>query len=64
MQIFVLKLWQDKEIFQDMEGLVLNHVEIPVEIQDMDIFQGMKIFQDLEALHHKQYIVKIVGKGK
>ena len=40
------------ENFQDMEVLVLNHVETPVEIQDMDIFQ------DLEAQHHTQYIVK------
>ena len=26
----VLMNWQDKEIFQDMEGLVLNNAEIPV----------------------------------
>ena len=30
------------EIFQYMEFLVLNHVEIPVEIQDMEIFQNME----------------------
>ena len=38
-----------------MEDLVLNCAEIPVEIQDMKIFQDMEIFlvmdifQDLEA---------------
>ena len=40
------------ENFQEMEGLVLTCVEIPVEIQDMEIFQ------DLETRHHTQYIVK------
>ena len=49
MQTFVLKLWQDKENFQDMEGLVLNCIEISVEIQDVEIFKDMEIFQDLEA---------------
>ena len=43
------------EDFQDMKGLVLNHVEIPVEIQDMKIFQNKKTFQDLEAQHHTLY---------
>ena len=38
--------------FQDMEGLVQDRVEIPVEIQDMEIFQN------LEAKHYTQYIVK------
>ena len=41
-----------------MEGLVLNHVEIPVENQDTEIFQDIKIFQYLEAQHHTYYIVK------
>ena len=47
MQTLILKLWQGKDIFQDleilqdMEGLVLNSVEIPVEIQDMEIFLDM-----------------------
>ena len=41
-----------------MEVLVINRVEIPVEIQDMDIFNDMKHFQDLEAKHHTQNIVK------
>ena len=40
------------DIFQDKEGLVLNYLEIPVEIQDMETFL------DLEAEHHSQYIVK------
>ena len=31
---------QDMENFQDMEGLVFKRVEIHVEIQDMEIFQG------------------------
>ena len=35
-----------------MEGLVQDRVEIPVEIQDMEIFQN------LEAKHYTQYIVK------
>ena len=37
-----LKLLQDQEIFQDVEGLVLNHAEIPVEIQYMNIFLGFE----------------------
>ena len=32
-----------------MEGLILNSVEIPVEIQDTEVFQYMEIFKDLEA---------------
>ena len=36
------------EILQDMEGLILNCVEIYLEIQDMEIFQGMDIFLDME----------------
>ena len=46
-----------------MEGLVLNHVEIPVENQDMEINRDMKINQDMEinqnkeARHHTQYII-------
>ena len=42
-------------IFQDMEGLVINCVEIPIEIHDIEIFQdkgiflNVEIFQDLEA---------------
>ena len=36
------------EFFQDMEGLVLNRLEIPVEIQDMEIFQDMEMFLDVE----------------
>ena len=50
-----------------MEGLVLNHVEIPVENQGMYIFQDMEIFQHLEAQHHTQYITKPTvkeNKGK
>ena len=42
MQIWVLKLWQDKEIFQDMGDLVLNNVEIPLEIQGI-IFSILKL---------------------
>ena len=50
-----------------MEGLVLNCVEIPVEIQDMDIFQDMKIYRNFPGYrkfpgfgskHHPHYIVK------
>ena len=33
MHTHVLKLWQDKEIWQDMEGLVINYVDIPVHTQ-------------------------------
>ena len=47
-QTFVLKIWKDKDIFRYIEFLVLNLVEIPVEIQDMEIFQDMKIFKDLD----------------
>ena len=59
MQACVLKLWKDKEkfhdeeIFQDMEGLALN----PLEIQNMEMFQDMKHFQDMEARHHTLYIL-------
>ena len=42
MQTCILKLWQDEEIFHDMEGLVLNPVEIPVEIQDIENFQNLE----------------------
>ena len=52
MQTGILKLGQKKGILQDMEGLLCNHVEVPVEIQ------GMENFQDLGAQHHTQYIVK------
>ena len=38
MQTFVLKLWQDKEIFQDT-----NCVEIPVEIQGREISRVWKL---------------------
>ena len=31
---------------QDIEGLVLNCVEIPLEIKDMGIFLDMEIFLD------------------
>ena len=41
-----------------MDGLVLNHVEITVEIQDMEIFQDVEISLGLEAQHHTQYIIK------
>ena len=44
------------EILQDMEGLVLNYAEIPVEIQDMENFLGLEIFLDLEAQHHTQHL--------
>ena len=49
---WVLKLWQDKKKIQDMEVLVINHLEVPAENQDM------KIFHDLETQHHTNYIVK------
>ena len=48
-QTCILKLWQDKEIFhdmksfQDMEGLVLNRVEIPIEIEDIEISKDKEI---------------------
>ena len=31
-----------------MKGLVLNHVNIPAESQDMDIFLDMNIFLNME----------------
>ena len=37
---------------QGMKGLVLNNVEMPVEIQDMENFQ------DFEAQCNIEYIVK------
>ena len=43
------------EIFHDMEGPVLNCVEISVEIQDMKIFLFMEISQDLEVKHHSVF---------
>ena len=58
MQTFILNLWQNKKVFQNMEALyyievlVLNIVETPVEIQ------GMETLQDLESQHHTQYTVK------
>ena len=57
-------------ILQDMEGLILNCVEIYLEIQGMDIFLDMEIFLDVnfsldmelfldfEAQHHTYHIVK------
>ena len=57
-------LLQDKEIFQDMknfqdiEGLVLNCVEILLENQDTKNLQDQEIFQDKEYKHHTQYIVQ------
>ena len=41
-----------------MEGLVLNHVEIPAEKQDMGIFLDMENFHDLIAQHHTQDVIK------
>ena len=41
-----------------MEGLVSNFVEIPVDIQDVEIFLDMENLQDLEAQHHTQNIIK------
>ena len=63
MQTCILKLWQDREILHDMEDLVLNYVEIPVENQDIKVhriykFQDVEIFQDLEDWHHTHYILK------
>ena len=52
MQTCPLKLWQDKEIFQDMEGPIMNLLDTPVENQDVEISQ------DLEAQHHTKYILK------
>ena len=52
MKTCVLKLWQDMELFQDMEVLVLNPVEITIEKQDMEIFQ------DMEAQYHTYNIIK------
>ena len=54
-QTCALKLSQDKEILQDMkifqimEGLALNGVEVPVEIQGIKVSQDMENFKDLEA---------------
>ena len=61
MQTSVLKLWQDWDIFQDMEGLELNNIEIYVDNQDVKICEDMEFCQYLEAQHHKQYIVKPSG---
>ena len=47
-----MKIWHDKETFQDMEDRVLNCEEIHVKKQDM------KFLQHLEAQHHTQYIIK------
>ena len=58
MKTCVLKLWQDMELFQDTEVLVLNPVEINVEEQDMELFQ------DMEAQYHTYYIAKPLVKGK
>ena len=58
MQTCVLKIWQNvksllnMKVFQYIEVLVLNIVEIPVESQDIEIFQY------LEAQHHTQYTFK------
>ena len=38
-----MDIFQDMEIFLDMEGLVLKCVEIHVETQDMENFLDMKI---------------------
>ena len=41
-----------------MEDPALNCADIPVEIQGMEIFLDMKIFQYLEDQQHTHYIVK------
>ena len=45
-----MEIFYDMENFQDMECLVLNRVEIPVEIQDMDILQDIDIFNPIMGL--------------
>ena len=41
-----------------MEGIILNHVEIPVKKQDTQIFKDMNSFQDIKAQYHTRYIVE------
>ena len=48
-RLCVSKLGQNKEIFQYMKGLLLNHVEISVENLEMKKFQDMENIQDLKA---------------
>ena len=44
-----MEINQDMKINQDMEGLVLNHVKISVEDQDIKINQYKKINRYLEV---------------
>ena len=44
-----------------MEGLVLNCVEIPVKIQDVEILLNLGIFLDLEAQNQKHYLYQSIG---
>ena len=53
------KVWNNKDIYQDMEGLVIKRVEIHVEIKGMEIFQDMENFLDMEAQHHTLYLTNI-----
>ena len=48
------------ENFQDIKGLVFNCVKISVEIQDIENFQAMEVFQNLEA-SIKHSIRKTIG---
>ena len=51
MEIFKdIEIFHILENFWDVEGLELKHIEIHVEIQDMDIFQDMENFQDMEII--------------
>ena len=38
------------ENFQDMEGLVLKHVKMYVEIKDMEIIHDVEIILDMEII--------------
>ena len=51
------------ENFQDMEGLVLNLVKIPVEIQDMENFQNMDFLGFGSSTSHTIYH-KTIGVRK
>ena len=51
------------ENFQDMDVLVSNCVEIPVENQDMEIFKDVGIFKDLEDQNHTQCILVVEKSG-
>ena len=48
---FFLRLLQDNNIWQDMKGIVLNYIGVPIHWQDKEIWQ------DMEYQHHPHHIL-------